>query len=345
MYEKTSPNHPDKIADRIAGAVVDLAYAVERNPRIAVEVLIGHGKAYVIIETSLGRGELAAADVVHAVRRICPYIDESNIHVTIASQDPHLADNQRDGLRSGDNGIFRGMPVTTEQRILTSIAATIHANFPTDGKYIIEMTKCRDGVGTPLECYTEYFPELTICQSNATDDEIYAILDKFFEDPKTLAWWHKLEPQNYDQPCMGYMANINPLGPWTGGTDADSGATNRKLGSDMGDAVSGGGLHGKDLSKMDVTANIVCHMLAQRHHTPVECYCAIGDQSLTFRFPQPGDFPDNLPAHPHITMTVAEAVEMARLYILTDCGGSFENFACWGLIRPDMQRRFAESCE
>ena len=28
-------------------------------------------------------------------------------------------------------------------------------------------------------------------------------------------------------------ATINPLGDWTGGTDVDSGATNRKLGSDM----------------------------------------------------------------------------------------------------------------
>ena len=29
-----------------------------------------------------------------------------------------------------------------------------------------------------------------------------------------------------------------------------------------------------------------------------------------------------------------DIVEMARLYILTDCGGSFERFAMWGLIRP-----------
>jgi hypothetical protein len=44
-------------------------------------------------------------------------------------------------------------------------------------------------------------------------------------------------------------AEINPLGDWTGGTDVDTGATNRKLGSDMADSVTGGGLHGKDLSK------------------------------------------------------------------------------------------------
>ena len=43
MFEKVNPSHPDKLADRIAGAIVDLAYLEEANPRIAVEVLIGHG--------------------------------------------------------------------------------------------------------------------------------------------------------------------------------------------------------------------------------------------------------------------------------------------------------------
>ena len=46
-------------------------------------------------------------------------------------------------------------------------------------------------------------------------------------------------------------AEVNPLGDWTGGTDVDTGATNRKLGSDMADSVTGGGLHGKDLSKAE----------------------------------------------------------------------------------------------
>ena len=41
MFEKVNPAHPDKVADRIAGAVVDLAYKVEKDPKIAVEVLIG----------------------------------------------------------------------------------------------------------------------------------------------------------------------------------------------------------------------------------------------------------------------------------------------------------------
>ena len=43
MIEKVNSSHPDKIADRIAGALVDLAYSQTENPKIAVEVLIGHG--------------------------------------------------------------------------------------------------------------------------------------------------------------------------------------------------------------------------------------------------------------------------------------------------------------
>ena len=35
MFEKVNPSHPDKVADRIAGAVVDLAYTKADNPTIA----------------------------------------------------------------------------------------------------------------------------------------------------------------------------------------------------------------------------------------------------------------------------------------------------------------------
>ena len=48
MFEKVNPCHPDKVADRIAGALVDLAYRKEATPRIAVEVLIGHGVGHIM---------------------------------------------------------------------------------------------------------------------------------------------------------------------------------------------------------------------------------------------------------------------------------------------------------
>ena len=67
MYEKVNPAHPDKVADRIAGALVDLAYKQEKDPRIAVEVLIGHHVCHIIAETSV---HLSAVDIKEIVHRI-----------------------------------------------------------------------------------------------------------------------------------------------------------------------------------------------------------------------------------------------------------------------------------
>ena len=119
------------------------------------------------------------------------------------------------------------------------------------------------------------------------------------------------------------------------GPMTDTGATNRKLGSDMGDAVTGGGLHGKDLSKADVSVNIVCHLLALRYRCPVTATCAIGDKEVTFHIggnpKQP--FPANLHTSPDKTLSYRDIVEQARNYIHTL--GGFEKFAEWGLIRAN----------
>lgn len=58
-----NPDRPDKVADRIAGALVDMAYAKQDNPRIAVEVLLGHGECNIIAETS---AKLSVRDVWNA---------------------------------------------------------------------------------------------------------------------------------------------------------------------------------------------------------------------------------------------------------------------------------------
>ena len=53
MFEKVNPSHPDKLADRIAGAIVDLSYLKKDNPKVAVEVLLGHNYCHIINETDL----------------------------------------------------------------------------------------------------------------------------------------------------------------------------------------------------------------------------------------------------------------------------------------------------
>ena len=301
MFEKVNPSHPDKVADRIAGAMVDLAYSRERDPRVAVEVLIGHGMAYVIAESSV-------AFTVDDVQPIVDRIAGEGLAVRLLSipQDSHLADNQQGAIRCGDNGIFRGCAPTREQKLLTAIAASIYDRHPSDGKYIIDNTHFTvdgtrdDGKHGWVSC------DLTICQSYATEDEIRKHLDilkpKYFKECPDVDF-------NFHFPKL----HINPLGPWTGGPNTDSGATNRKLGSDMGDGVTGGGLHGKDLSKADVSVNIWCYLESIRTGHQVTASCSIGDETV-----------NGIP--------YKDIVEQARLYIHTL--GGFEKFAEWGLLRP-----------
>ena len=260
MFEKVNPMHPDKIADRIAGAIVDLAYKEADNPRVAVEVLIGHGKCHIIVETSVS---LDLIEISKAVHRIA---GDVQVDCVIVPQDIHLANNQKDKIRCGDNGIFKGVPLTDEQKKLSKIARDIYKRYPFDGKYILDGER------------------LIICQSNAKKEEL-----------------KKLYPE----------AEINPIGDWTGGSDVDSGATNRKLGSDMADSVTGGGLSGKDCSKADVSVNIYAWLKAQKENRVIELSCAIGDE-----------FVDGKP--------YSEIVKIAKDYI--DSLGGFEKFSEWGLV-------------
>jgi S-adenosylmethionine synthetase len=270
MFEKVNPSHPDKIADRIAGALVDLAYKQDKNPRIAVEVLIGHGWCNIIAETSV---ILCDQDIIDAVHRIAGEL--ITVWIDQNPQDVHLADNQSEKIRCGDNGIFKGVPLTEEEKTLTAIAKRIYKAHPFDGKYIIDGDR------------------MIICQSN--------INSKTFK------------PEEY-----GAFKNsvVNPIGDWTGGTNVDTGATNRKLGSDMGNSVTGGGLHGKDLSKADVSVNIYAFLKAQGLGQPVEFSCAIGDETIDGR-------------------PYSEIVDIAREFI-HEVGG-FEKFAEWGLIGNDWE--------
>jgi S-adenosylmethionine synthetase len=268
MFEKVNPSHPDKVADRIAGALVDYAYTKQEDPRIAVEVLIGHGKALIIAETSVN---IDAGFVANTVRRIAG--EELTVEYIEKPQDAILAKNQGFGIHCGDNGIFKGMPITSEQQKLTEAVKKAYARIPKDGKYLVAENR------------------FIACQSNTNTKMLRDILKK-------------------DYPADDYDVTVNPLGEWTGGTRVDSGATNRKLGSDMGDSVTGCGLHGKDLSKADVSVNIYAWIKAQVEGKPVELSCAIGDTTV-----------DGLPYR--------KIVEIARTYI--ECIGGFEKFAEWGL--------------
>ena len=259
MIEKVNPSHPDKLADRISGAIVDLAYKKSTNPKVAVELLLGHNNCHIIIETS---EEFKYNEIKKIVNRI---VGDINLDLKVYKQDKYLSNNQKNIIRCGDNGIFKGVPLSKEEKELSKIARTIYKKYPYDGKYILDNDK------------------LIICQSNVNTKE----LQKLYKN-----------------------AIINPLGDWTGGINVDSGAVNRKLGSDMARSITGGGIHGKDLSKSDGSINIYAFLKAQKTNEEVNISCAIGD-----------NYVDNIPYE--------QIVSIAKDYI--DKIGGFEELAEWGL--------------
>ena len=266
MIEKVNPAHPDKVADRIAGAIVDLAYKKNDNPKVACEVLIGHGACHIILETS---ETFTEEEIKPIVERIS---GNNKLDLVVVPQDKELARNQNKEIRCGDNGIFKGVPTNAEEHFISIIAHYIYGLIKADGKYILDNNN------------------LIVCQSHTSRTLLYNVLRTDFPTIERLI--------------------INPIGDWDGGTNVDTGATNRKLGSDMARAVTGGGLHGKDLSKADVSVNIYAHLKAQETGEEVNLSCAIGDEEV-----------DGKPYR--------EVVEIARNYI--NHIGGFDELAEWGL--------------
>lgn len=275
MLEKVNKYHPDKLADRIAGAFVDYAYSQETNPRIAAEVLLGHGSATVILESSV----IFDRTFVEATVRRITGID--NIILIQVPQDAHLSRNQSKGIRCGDNGVFSAK-WNPDYGKATELAKSLGKQFPFDGKYLFDFSK----------------NEATICQSNVKNADI--------EMCEELAGFKHLA--------------VNPLGEWTGGPNTDAGCTNRKLGSDQ-PYCNPNGLHGKDLSKADVSVTIYINALSKQHDGAfVKAYCSIGDDRIVI----------NTEGQDITEVRFEDIVEFASTYI-KEIGG-FEKFAEYGVI-------------
>ena len=273
MFEKVNPSHPDKLADRIGGAIVDLGYRLQDKPKIAGECLIGHGDCHIIIETSVKYDEKDIRDIVNRISD-----SEVKLDLKIVPQDVYLAANQNEEIKCGDNGIFKACAISEEEKKLADIVKKLYSENPKDGKYI----------------YDESEGTFIACQSNIKTEDLKAKLSQY-----------------------GFKKLIvNPLGDWTGGINVDTGATNRKLGSDMGRAVTGGGLHFKDISKSDVSVNIYLHKIANEQNLKeVICKCAIGDKNLLINGKE---------------ISYKEVTDTAFEYIKSI--GGFEKLAEWGLI-------------
>lgn len=167
ITEKVSPMHPDKIADRIAGALVDYCYRQTVNPKCAFEVLIGHKCCYITGETSV---HIPGDFVLETAERISgEKLDR--FEYKEVPQDKHLADNQ-DELRCGDNGVFAGFPMPDVHKEAFAVCKALYEKYPYDGKIVRNQDN----------------NDLTICWAKTTEEQIRAI-EPFVKKANPIGEW------------------------------------------------------------------------------------------------------------------------------------------------------------
>jgi S-adenosylmethionine synthetase len=289
--ESVSEGHPDKVADQISDAIVDLFLGKDPEARIACEtltttqlvVLAGEIRGKGIMDTegnwAPGVREEVEAVVRETVRRIGyeqagfhwqTFRFENNLHPQSAhiAQGVDAGDNKDEG--AGDQGIMFGfacdetpdlMPATLDysHKILQQLADDRHSGaapfLEPDAKSQVTL---RFAGGRPVEA-----------TAIVVSTQHKAGWDEGAGDAELKAWVKgaiaKVIPAELLTDNTVY--HINPTGSFEiGGPDGDAGLTGRKIIVDTYGGASphgGGAFSGKDPTKVDRSAAYVTRYLAK----------------------------------------------------------------------------------
>ena len=300
--ESVSEGHPDKVADQISDAVVDLFLSRDPEARVACETLTTTNRVVLAGEVR-GRGMIDAAghwepgaqeEIQRVVRETVKRIgyEQSGFHWQDLTFENHLHPQSSDIAQgvdasgnkdegAGDQGIMFGyatdetpdfMPATLyyAHRILARMAADRHS-----------------GAAPFLE--PDAKSQVTLRYENEVPVAATAIVVSTQHAPDYCTPWEKDGQRGGDAArfailrdyVMGVLADVLPAGFITdatvihlnptgkfeiGGPDGDAGVTGRKIIVDTygGAAPHGGGaFSGKDPTKVDRSAAYVCRYLAK----------------------------------------------------------------------------------
>jgi len=285
--ESVSEGHPDKVADQISDAIVDLFLSKDPEARVACEaltttnlvVLAGEirGKGIMNAEGEWAPGvQQEIEDTVRGVVRDIGYEQDGFHWKTLEFQNhlhpqsAHIAQGVDAGEDkdegAGDQGIMFGyasnetpelMPATLQysHNILKALAAARHAGtepgLEPDAKSQVTLhyENGRPVRATSIVVSTQH-------KANLSQSQIAAIVKPYVE---------QVLPEGFITAETEW--HINPTGTFViGGPDGDAGLTGRKIIVDTygGAAPHGGGaFSGKDPTKVDRSAAYACRYLAK----------------------------------------------------------------------------------
>ena len=286
--ESVTEGHPDKVADAISDAVLDVLLAADHESRVAVETLVTTGTVVVAGEVTT----TAYADVARIARdRILAIGYDSSrksfdgnscgVMVAIGAQSPDIAQGvdhaleSRDGSHdaydlqgAGDQGLMFGyactdtpslmpLPIDIAHRLAERLAAVRRDE-------VIDYLR-PDGKSQVTIAYEGDRPVAvdTVVVSTQHAEDVSA--ETIAADINRLVIAPVLE--RYDISSAGVKVFVNPTGKFViGGPMGDAGVTGRKIIVDTygGMARHGGGaFSGKDPSKVDRSASYAMRWVAK----------------------------------------------------------------------------------
>ena len=321
--ESVSEGHPDKIADAISDAVLDLVMSKE-NPalRCACETLVTTNRVVVAGEY---KGILHAEEVESAVRRVIKDVgyeqsgfDWRTVEITnlLHGQSADIALGT-DTFGAGDQGLMFGYACNETDTHMPSAIYWSH-------RIVEELARQRKELGiewlgpdAKSQVTFEYNDAGTpkrvakvVCSTQHSDDIETALLRN-----KVESIIRNILPKNYvDNQTEFY---INPTGRFVvGGPDGDTGLTGRKIIVDTYGGYSphgGGAFSGKDPTKVDRSAAYLTRWIAKNIVASGRADWATVQISYAIGMAQPMSFyveTDHKPQSRELTKWVQDNVDL-----------------------------------
>ena len=284
--ESVTAGHPDKLCDQIADTVLDGCLALDRNARVACEVLATKGHIILAGEISTAvmpdLGKLTREALENAGYNPKDFEIESLIHpqspdIEAAVNDPLDAESDPNAIGAGDQCVVVGYATDETPEMLPLPVVLAHRLTSRLTWACINDEQKRFGPDGKAMAIVEYEDERPV--------RVARIVVSFQHAPEVdptdlteLIWQNVILSALKGMPYDDSLELIlNPGGHFVlGGPDADTGLTGRKLAVDAyGPFVptGGGAFSGKDPTKLDrsgaymarcVAKNIVASGIARR---------------------------------------------------------------------------------